>query len=101
MRLPALIAAVMVAFAAGPVAAEPEKAKPAEQLVLVQPDSTEACLTTLEAIIDRAEEADMLDDQVDEAEAELERMDGHCHEKRFAEALISAKAVMALVAANK
>ncbi len=101
MRLPALAAAIMVAIAAGPAAAEAEKAKPAEPLVLVQPDSTEACLTTLEAVVERAEAADMLDDQVDEAEAELERMDGHCHEKRFAEALTSAKIVMALVTANK
>ena len=101
MRLTALAAAVMLAFAATPAAAEAEKAKPVEPLVLVQPDSTEACLTTLEAVVERAEEADMLDDQVDEAEAELERMDAHCHEKRFSEALTSAKAVMALVVANK
>lgn len=101
MRLPALAAAAMLAFAVPPAVAEAEKSKPAEPLELVQPDSTEACLQTLQAVIDRAEEADMLDDQADEAEAELERMDGHCHEKRFAEALTSAKAVLVLVAANK
>lgn len=81
--------------------AQDETARTAEPLVLSLPETTEGCLSMLEDVIERAAAADMLDDQVDKAEAELERMEAHCFEKRFAEALGSAQVVMALVAANK
>ncbi len=81
--------------------AQDEPAKSPEPLVLSLPETTEGCLSMLEDVIERAASADMLDDQVEKAEAELERMEAHCFEKRFAEALGSAQVVMALVAANK
>lgn len=94
-------ACALILAAAPPAFAQPEQDKSPEPLVLALPATTEACLEMMEAVIDRATEADMLDDQVDKAEAELDMMEAHCHEKRFAEALESAKAVMTLVAANK
>lgn len=87
--------------AMAPVIAQEDQAKPVEPLALSLPESADGCLSMLEAIIERAAAADMLDDQIDKAEAQLERMEVHCLEKRFVEALESAKAVMALVAANK
>ena len=96
-----LLSAGSLMFAGTIAFAEDEKEKVPEPIVLTLATSTEECLKTLEAIVERAEDADMLDDQVDEAEAELERMDSHCNEQRFDDALQSAKAVMALVDANK
>lgn len=84
-----------------PAAAQGDNDKPPEPLVLSQPETTQGCLSMMEDVIEHAAAADMLDDQVDKAEEELERMERHCFEKRFADALDSARAVMALVAANK
>lgn len=84
-----------------PAAAQDDNGKPPEPLVLSQPETTEGCLSMLEDVIDHAAAAHMLDDQVDKAEEELAQLERHCFEKRFAEALDSARAVMALAAANK
>ena len=98
LALFALFASLVVApFAV----AQDESARTTEPLVLSLPETTGGCLSMLEDVIERAAAADMLDDQVEKAEAELERMEAHCFEKRFAEALGSAQLVMALVAANK
>ncbi len=75
--------------------------KPVEALQFQQPDSVDGCLGLLEKVIEHALGADMLDDQIDKSEAELERMESACYDKRFSEAVDAAKVVVNLVAANK
>lgn len=75
--------------------------KPLPPIELTEPTTVESCLQLLERVIQHAEAVDMLDDQVDKAEAELERMDISCREQRFPDAYDAAKAVEALMAANK
>ena len=70
-------------------------------LDLIEPKTTEACLELLESVLEHAEAADLLDDQIDKSEAELERMDIACHDKRFADALDAAKIVAAMISTNK
>jgi hypothetical protein len=97
-----LICAIGASFLAlSPAWAQEERPKAAEPLALSQPESVDGCLSMMEAVIERANTANMLDDQLDKAEAALEIMEEHCIERRFAEALASAHAVMALVNANK
>lgn len=89
--------------AATSLAAEPEAPaeKPEPALVLEQPTSTDECLSTMDKVLERALHADLLDDQIEEAETELAKMEDHCLDQRFAEALEAAKAVAKILASNK
>ncbi len=81
-----------------------EEAKPAETfkpLVLALPVSTDDCLKTLEAVLDHALAADLLDDQLDEAEGRFDTLETACIEGRFPEALEQAQAIDKLVSMNK
>jgi hypothetical protein len=87
-----------------PLRAEPEPgetAKLTQPLQFEEPATVDNCLNLLERIIEHALGADMLDDQIDKSEAELERMETACYEKRFPEALDAAKAIAGIVASNK
>lgn len=98
------VACLMLAV---PCAAETDKSKEAastpsaKPLTLKQPTSKDECLQTLEAVFAHALEADLLDDQAEEAELHLERLEVACLDGNFADALIEAKAVERIVATNK
>ena len=77
-----------------------EEARP-RSLELQTPTSLDECLRTLEIVLEHAVEADLLDDQIDEAESHLEKLETACHEGRFDEALTEARAVVKIVATNK
>lgn len=105
MRATLIAAAFTCLLAAAPALAEQSKEaatdKPAKALALSLPASTDECLKQLEAVLEQALDADMLDDQVDEAEEHLEKLEAACHDGRFAEALSEAKAVEKLISMNK
>ena len=87
-----------------PVHAEQELAVTTRPLApphLEEPANVDSCLSLLERVIEHALAADMLDDQIEKSEAELERMETACYDKRFIEALDAAKTVALIVAANK
>ena len=89
-----LIAGFACVLAAVPCAAQDQPAeRAAKPLSLVLPTNTKDCLATLEEIVQRAIEIDLLDDQVDETEAHLEKLEAACHDGNFAEALAEAKAI--------
>jgi len=99
LHLAAFCAAFLMSF---PSLAE--EAKPAETvkpLVLALPVSTDDCLKTLEAVLDHALAADLLDDQLDEAEGSFDKLETACIEGRFSDALEQAQAIEKLVAMNK
>lgn len=100
----AIYAAAFGAFFIGcaPVhAEEAAAAKTPRAIELKLPASIDECLRTLESALEYAVEADLLDDQIDEAETHLEKLETACHDGRFAEALEEAKAVEKIVAMNK
>ena len=70
-------------------------------LVIELPSTVEGCLALFEAVLQHSLDADLLDDQVDEAEVELENMEGACLEKRFPNALSAAKVIAGILATNK
>lgn len=70
-------------------------------LVLVLPANTDDCLKTLEAVLERALSADLLEDQLDEAEGKFDKLETACIDGRFPEALEHAQAIEKLVAMNK
>jgi hypothetical protein len=90
--------------AAAPVAA-PSPAPPPAAAANPQPlqlaSTKEECLQTLELVLTRALEADLLDDQVEEAEKQLERFEVACIEGEFTVALTAARAIEKLVGTNK
>ena len=98
------VACLMLAV---PCAAETDKSKDAasapaaKQLSLKLPTSKDECLQTLEAVFAHALEADLLDDQAEEAELHLERLEAACIDGKFADAMIEAKAIEKIVATNK
>lgn len=98
-----LIAACCAAFltATACAAEETTQAPIAKPLVLVLPASTDDCLKTLEAVLDHALSADLLDDQLDEAEGRFEQLETACIDGRFPEALEHAQAIEKLVSMNK
>lgn len=75
--------------------------KAAKPLELALPGNTDDCLRTLEVVLEHALDADLLDDQIDEAEQHLEKLEIACHDGRFPEALEEAKAIQKIVAMNK
>ncbi len=112
MRAKMSSAAVLIwmAFASGLAAqqppADPEPGTKAESptakpLVMELPSTVEECLALFEAVLEHTLDADLLDDQVDEAEAELENMEGACLEKRFPDAIGAAQVVAGILATNK
>lgn len=98
-----LIAACCAALLAlTPCAAQ--EATPAsinKPLVLVLPVNTDDCLKTLEAVLEHALSADLLDDQLDEAEGRFDKLETACIDGRFPEALEQAQAIEKLVSMNK
>ena len=99
----AILPAVVVALALSvPAIAEESPGKDAPKTVqLVLPATTDDCIRTLESSLERALEADLLDDQIDEAEGIFEKLETACIDGRFDEALEQAKAIERLVAMNK
>lgn len=93
------VALMLGASQAGATGADaPQPPKP---LALSLPTSLEQCLTTLTLVLDHAEAADLLDDQIDEAEEHLAKLETACHDSRFEDALAEARAIEKLVAMNK
>ena len=70
-------------------------------IALHLPATVDGCLEFVEKVLEHALEADLLDDQIEQSEAELEEMENACHEKRFSDALQSAKTIADIVATNK
>lgn len=103
MRAPLFAAVACLLFALPCIAADeaaPEKAV-AKPLALSLPADADDCLKTLEAVLEHALDADLLDDQIDETETHLEKLETACHDGRFPEALEEAKAIEKIVAMNK
>ena len=101
MRLP-LIAGLACAIAALPCAAQDATAdKVTKALELALPASTEDCFKTLEAVLQRALDADLLDDQIDQAELHLDKLESACQDGKFSEALEEARALERILATNK
>ena len=103
MRAPVFAAVACLLFAVPGIAAEeavPEKAA-AKPLALALPANTDDCLKTLEAVLEHALDADLLDDQIDETETHLEKLETACHDGLFPEALEQARAIEKIVAMNK
>ncbi len=82
-------------------AEEAKQAGIAKPLVLTLPASSGDCLKTLEAVLDHALAADLLDDQLGEAEGRFEKLETACIEGRFPDALEHAQAIVKLVSMNK
>lgn len=101
MRAPALACLACLAAALPAAAEEPKIVKEATPLVLTLPADTNSCLATMEAVLQRALETDLLDDQIDEAETHLDKLEAACHDGKFPEALERAKAVEKILATNK
>ncbi len=101
MRAPALACLACIVLAAPLAAQEAPAEKPLKPLSLSLPASTAECLKTLEVVVEHALDADLLDDQIDEAEVHLEKFEEACNDSRFADALAEAKAVEKLVKMNK
>ena len=70
-------------------------------LALVLPVNTDDCLKTLEAVLEHALGADLLDHQLDEAEGRFEQLETACIDGRFPKALDHAQAIEKLVSMNK
>jgi hypothetical protein len=68
---------------------------------LSKPSTTAMRLDMLDAVVKQAEEYDLLDDQEEEVEALLEKMDDACHDERFDDALEHGRAVHRILATNK
>lgn len=98
-----LVAACCAAFMAlTPCAAqEATQASINKPLVLALPVNTDDCLKTLEAVLEHALSADLLDDQLDEAEGRFDKLETACIDGRFPEALEQAQAIEKLVSMNK
>lgn len=82
-------------------AEEATQAGAPKPLVLVLPASTDDCLKTLEDVLERALGADLLDDQLDEAEGHFDKLETACIDGRFPDALEQALAIEKLVSMNK
>lgn len=98
IALAVLLAASGFSAASAESTVEKEAIKP---LHLVLPINTDDCLKTLEKVLERTLDADLLDDQIDEAEGRFEKLETACIDGRFAEALEEAVAIEKLVAMNK
>jgi hypothetical protein len=98
----AAVATVATGLVIEPVSAEETPAAPPPQYIaLALPVSTADCLEKLEAVLQRAVEVDLLDDQIDEAELHLEKFEDACYNERFNEALNEGEAIERIVASNK
>lgn len=91
---------VLTIYAAGYVVEATADQAP-RALELKVPANVDECLRTLEAVLEHAVEADLLDDQIDEAETHLEKLETACHDGRFDEAFAEAQAVQKIVSTNK
>lgn len=98
-----IVAACCAAFLmAVPCTAEEARQTVAgKPLALTLPANSDECLKTLEAVLEHALAADLLDDQLNEAEGRFERLETACIEGRFSEALEHAQAIDKLVSMNK
>lgn len=96
-----LMMAIQPCLAETPDPAKPEPEKAPKGLTLNVPASTLDCLKTLESVLESALDADLLDDQMEEAELELEKLETACHDQKFNEAIQAAKAIEKLILANK
>lgn len=97
-----LLAAVLAVWVWTPARAETEPPKDAPRpLQLALPANTDECIRTLEKVLAHALDADLLDDQIDEAEGIFEKLETACIDGRFGDALEQAIAIERLVAMNK
>lgn len=101
MRALCVFAGVVLLCCAPARAEESAGERPSRTLELKLPANVDECLRTLETVLEYAVEADLLDDQIEEAETHLEKLETACHDGRFDEALAEAKAVEKIVATNK
>ena len=65
------------------------------------PATVEDCLKPLQALVEEAHAVDLLDDQINEAEGLIARMERHCLAAEFSEAQDSAADVRSILATNK
>lgn len=65
------------------------------------PTSVEECLRQLQALVAEAHAIDLLDDQIDQAEAAIARMERHCLASEFTQAMAAADDVHKILATNK
>ena len=98
-----LVAACCAGFltATACTAEEAPQTQITKPLALVLPINTDDCLKTLEAVLEHALSADLLDDQLDEAEGRFEQLETACIDGRFPEALEHAQAIAKLLSMNK
>lgn len=103
MRAVVLAAALATVLPAVALADDKPPTDPAaaQPVVLTEPSTVEGCLKNLELLVESAHALDLLDDQIDQAEAELAKMEQHCLEKQFEAAMTAARAVQQIVATNK
>jgi hypothetical protein len=102
MRATTICLAALFAMAAPCLAQDAKQDQPVKPaVVLTPPASTQECLEALATVLQRAVEANLLDDQIDAAETHLEKLEAACVDGRFAEALDEAKAIEKLLATNK
>lgn len=101
MRAHLAVASILLIAIAPGYAEEAATQKPPGVIELKLPANVDECLRTLEAVLESAVEADLLDDQIDEAEGHLEKLETACHDGRFSEALAKAQAVQKIVSTNK
>ena len=96
-------AAAFLALASSAVAQSTESAPAtmSQPPAMVQPADVDDCLAFVETVLVYAVDADLLDDQIEEAETELEKMEAACYSKRFDDALEFAKAIVTIVSSNK
>jgi len=101
MRAYFAAACAVLTFCAPGYAGEASADQVPRALELKVPANVDECLRTLEAVLEHAVEADLLDDQIDEAETHLEKLETACHDGRFDEAFAEAQAVQKIVSTNK
>lgn len=99
--------AIIVSMAAAIGVCSPTAAqeKPDEKMphphVLTEPANTEACLKTMEVVLQRALDADLVDEQATVAEEHLDKLETACLAGRFTDALDEAKAIEKILAVSK
>jgi hypothetical protein len=101
MRATALGGFVLVILLGSPLAAETGNDRRPQPTALVLPATTDDCLQVMEVVLERTLAADLLDEQIEQAEVELARMEDNCLDQRFAEAVEAAREVERIVASNK
>ena len=73
----------------------------AQSAAIAPPASIDACLKQLQTLVEEAHAVDLLDDQIEQAETHVARMEKHCLASEFAEAMTAADEVRTILASNK